>query len=62
MNDLGRTITLCQVAPYVCILSVSVCKLTAGLGPAVDELEEGFFIGVRNWDQLVGNFDPAALY
>ena len=33
---------------------------SARLSPAIDELEESFFIGIGNRDELVGDLDPAA--
>ena len=37
-----------------------IFQIPEELWPAVDELEESFFVGIGNRNQLICNFDPAA--
>lgn len=62
MTVCGPAIQLCKTREYVCQQVFLIFQISAGLWPAVNELEESFFVGFGNRDYLICNFYPAAFY
>lgn len=44
MNEYEPAIQLCKAGEYICQWVVLICEIMEGLGPAVNELKEGFFV------------------
>ena len=61
MTDCRPAIQLCETREFVCQEGLLVFQILGELLPAVNELEESFFVGFGNRDYLICNFYSAAL-